>query len=224
METHLSAICAPAPLFCSFAKLSASRRVFPRPRGHSRFVAPTFYLFPLVDIHLSGHIFSFPAHLTWEWTNEKPIRSIFPIWLVYGWPLTILQWIWGGLAHSHVSPAVVFYTLRTVMVTTSFVLEDWALHELLPVPKQHRTATLLVASSYVTWTYQSHTFSNSIETLLVLWCLVLARRIREDRTRSQVLISFVLAFLCVLGVFNRITFPAFVVIPLLQLLPHFRRK
>lgn len=73
-----------------------------------------------------------------------------------------------------------FYALRVLMFGLSFVFEDWALHELLPVAKERRTATLLVASSYVTWTYQAHTFSNSIETLIVLWCLVLIKRIKED--------------------------------------------
>jgi phosphatidylinositol glycan class Z len=34
----------------------------------------------------------------------------------------------------------------------------------------------------------------------------------------------VLAFIAVAGVFNRITFPAFLLIPGLQLLPHFWRK
>jgi phosphatidylinositol glycan class Z len=34
----------------------------------------------------------------------------------------------------------------------------------------------------------------------------------------------VLAFLVTLGVFNRITFPAYIIVPAFQLLPHFRRK
>jgi len=67
------------------------------------------------------------------------------------------------------------------MFAMSFVLEDWALHELLPTPKERRLGILLVASSYVTWTWQSHTFSNSIETLIVLWSLVFIHRVQEDR-------------------------------------------
>lgn len=80
-------------------------------------------------------------------------------------------------------PVAVFYGLRALMFIMSFVLEDWALHELLPVPREQRAATVLVASSYVTWTYQNHTFSNSIETIVVLWCLVLIGRIKEDKVR-----------------------------------------
>lgn len=80
-------------------------------------------------------------------------------------------------------PKVVYWTLRILMFVLSFVLEDWALQELVPSPKQRRVAIMMVASSYVTWTYQSHTFSNSIETLVVLWSLALIARIVEDKVR-----------------------------------------
>lgn len=82
---------------------------------------------------------------------------------------------------------VVFWTLRVLMFVLSFVLEDWALHELVSSPRHRRVAVLLVASSYVTWTYQTHTFSNSIETLLVAWSLVLIHRVVEDRVSISIL-------------------------------------
>ena len=65
------------------------------------------------------------------------------------------------------------------MFALSFVLEDWAIHELVQSPRHRKVAVMLVASSYVTWTYQTHTFSNSIETLAVAWSLVLIQRIVE---------------------------------------------
>lgn len=73
------------------------------------------------------------------------------------------------------------------MFLTSFVLEDWALDELINLDelnnktRHRRTALLLVASSYVTWTFQTHTFSNSVETLTVLWSLVLIKRITDPQ-------------------------------------------
>jgi phosphatidylinositol glycan class Z len=67
------------------------------------------------------------------------------------------------------------------MFALSFVFEDWAIHELVQSPRHRRVALLLVASSYATWTYQAHTFSNSIETILVAWSLVLIQRIVEDK-------------------------------------------
>lgn len=70
------------------------------------------------------------------------------------------------------------------MFLLSFVLEDWAIYELVPSPRHRRATVVLVASSYVTWTYQTHTFSNSLETLLVAWGLVLIRRILENKVRA----------------------------------------
>lgn len=120
-----------------------------------------------------------------------------------------------------VSTRIIFTTLRLVMFCISFVLEDWALHELIDSRRQRRTAILLVASSYVTWTWQAHTFSNSIESVLVLWSLVLMKRLelRPKAERSSILAAAVLAFVLVLGIFNRITFPAFVIAPLIGFLP-----
>jgi len=69
------------------------------------------------------------------------------------------------------------------MFVLSFVLEDWAIHELVQSPRHRKIAVILVASSYVTWTYQTHTFSNSIETLAVAWSLVLIQRITENKVR-----------------------------------------
>jgi GPI mannosyltransferase 4 len=132
-----------------------------------------------------GQILSYPAHRTWEFTAENPIRSIVPLWLVYGVPMHILRSLWGGLWKDELPPSIVYWTLRVLMFTLSFVLEDWALQELVNSPRQRRTAIILVASSYVTWTYQTHTFSNAGETLVLLWCLVLISRILENKVRYQ---------------------------------------
>ncbi|KAF2678967.1 glycosyltransferase family 22 protein [Lentithecium fluviatile CBS 122367] len=173
---------------------------------------------------VAGRVFSYPVHETWEFTAENPIRSTFPLWLAYGWPMYILRWLWEGFGYGEVAPSVVYWTLRVLMLTLSVVLEDWAIHELVPTRRARRVALLLVASSYVTWTFQTHTFSNSLETLLVSWSLVLIQRIVEDKKRSGVLASSLLGFLVVAGVFNRITFPAFLLVPSLSLLSHFKRK
>ncbi|KAI0585978.1 GPI mannosyltransferase 4 [Pyrenophora tritici-repentis] len=172
---------------------------------------------------IAGRVFSYPVHETWEFTSDHPIRSTFPLWLAYGWPMYILRWLWEGNGHD-VSPSLVYWTLRILMLALSVVLEDWAIHELVASPRARRVAVVLVASSYVTWTFQTHTFSNSLETLLVTWSLVLIQRITEDKKCSGILASSLLGFMAVVGVFNRITFPAFLIVPATTLLPHFRRK
>ncbi|KAF2731247.1 GPI mannosyltransferase 4 [Polyplosphaeria fusca] len=173
---------------------------------------------------IAGRVFSYPVHQTWEFTSDTPIRSTFPLWLAYGWPMYLLRWLWEGFGYDDVSPSVVYWTLRVLMVTLSVVLEDWAIQELVQSTRSARRVVVLVASSYVTWTFQTHTFSNSLETLLVIWSLVLIQRIVGDKKRSGVLASSLVGFLVVVGVFNRITFPAYLLLPSFSLLPHFRRK
>jgi GPI mannosyltransferase 4 len=98
--------------------------------------------------------------------------------------MTLLKWGWGDGPEGTVSPATIYYVLRAIMFVLSFVLEDWAIYELVASPRHRREAVVLVASAYVTWTYQTHTFSNSVETLLVLWSLVLIERIKENKVSS----------------------------------------
>ncbi|KAK4115291.1 glycosyltransferase family 22 protein [Canariomyces notabilis] len=171
---------------------------------------------------IAGQIFSYPVRRTWEFTTDHPIRSVFPLWPVYGLPMLLLRWLWIGNGNDgEIPPIAVFWALRVLMFIVGFVLEDWAIHELIQSQRQRRIAVLLVASSYVTWTYQTHTFSNSIETLVVAWCLVLIERIVGNPQRSSVLASVVLGIVAVFGAFNRITFPAFLLIPGLRLLPYY---
>jgi GPI mannosyltransferase 4 len=156
--------------------------------------------------------------------------------------MLLLRWLWiGNGKDGDIPPIVVFWTLRVLMFVISFVLEDWAIHELIHSPRHRRVAVLLAASSYVTWTYQTHTFSNSVETLVVAWSLVLIQRIVENpvgkpvllgpgmslmdvQQRSSLLSSVVLGIVAVFGIFNRITFPAFLLIPGLRLIPHFLNR
>ena len=91
--------------------------------------------------------------------------------------MLLLRWLWIGNGNDgEIPPIVVFWTLRVLMFIVGFVLEDWAIHELIQSQRHRRVAVLLVASSYITWTFQTHTFSNSIETLVVAWSLVLIER------------------------------------------------
>lgn len=135
----------------------------------------------IANSFLAGRVFSYPVHETWEFTSENPIRSTFPLWLAYGWPMYILRWLWEGFGNEEVSPSVVYWTLRVLMLMLSIVLEEGAIQELVPSPRARRIAIPLIASSYVTWTFQTHTFSNSLETLLVSWSLVLIQRIVQDK-------------------------------------------
>lgn len=98
--------------------------------------------------------------------------------------MCLLKWFYTEIGSGSPPPDLVYYALRGGMFVLSFVLEDWAIYELVPSPRYRRATVVLVASSYVTWTYQTHTFSNSLETLLVAWGLVLIRRIVGNKVRQ----------------------------------------
>ncbi|KKZ63741.1 hypothetical protein EMCG_01975 [[Emmonsia] crescens] len=173
----------------------------------------------------AGQIYNYPSKPTWEFTSDHPIRSVFPLWLLYGVPMTLLKWLWAEAGTGSTPPDLIYYVLRGGMFVLSFVMEDWAIYELVSSsPRLRRQTMVLVASSYVTWTFQTHTFSNSLETLLVAWSLVLIQRILENKQHSSIFACVVLSFVLVAGVFNRITFPAFILIPGLRLVPHFLHK
>lgn len=99
--------------------------------------------------------------------------------------MSLLNWFYNETGDGTPPPELVYYVLRGAMFVLSFVLEDWAVHELVSSPRLRRQAMVLVASSYVTWTYQTHTFSNSLETLLVAWGLVLIQRIIDNKVRER---------------------------------------
>ncbi|KAK9480065.1 Alg9-like mannosyltransferase family-domain-containing protein [Lipomyces japonicus] len=176
---------------------------------------------------IAGDVFAWNVSKTWEFTGDAPIRSVLPLWLAYGIPLTIVRWIYGSL----VNPALAYYCLRIFFFVVSFCLQDWAIQELGQSPKQRAHFLILTASSYVTWTYQTHTFSNSVETVLLLWCLVLMKKIfpsslssRRASWSPQFWNCCLLGALVSIGIFNRITFPAFLVLPAVWSLGRFAKS
>lgn len=79
-------------------------------------------------------------------------------------------------------------------------------------------------TSYITWTYQTHTFSNSIETQLLLVVLSLIHLLRRSKdSKPSFQISTLLGMLISLGIFNRITFIAFLIFPSLTLIRRYLR-
>ncbi|KAK6502565.1 alpha 1,2 mannosyltransferase [Arthrobotrys conoides] len=164
---------------------------------------------------VAGEHFGWKVTKTWEFTAEKPIRSYVPLLAVYAMPMTLLQWI----ANGDPSPTMLFYAVRLLFYFFSMVYEDWALLELGSATMPNG-GLLLTASSWVTWSIQTRSFSNSVETVVLLWSLVFLKRIVEAKAPS-IRNCVVLGLFTVFGTFNRITFPAFLILPGLSLLKHF---
>ncbi|ANB12907.1 Smp3p [Sugiyamaella lignohabitans] len=183
------------------------------------------YIHP--DEHFQGpeavadKVFGWATKISWEFSSEAPVRSYVSVWLAYGLPMTIFQALLG---HSHigtVTPETMFLTLRLAFATATWTLTDMAIDRLSDSKNDKLKGLFFVSTSYVTWTYQSHTFSNSVETVIVLWCLVIIHEFTNDRATNNSLVRHwdiaLLGIMIALGTFNRPTFPAFIIFPIMRL-------
>lgn len=124
-------------------------------------------------------------------------------------------------------PLGLLYIARIQLVISYIFIANWCTRILTNSKQDGTKALFFIYSSYVTWTYQSHTFSNSIETQLVLVALALIHILRlqyklKNPSTSSGLIAL-LGIVISLGVFNRITFITFLLAPSIFLLRHLWR-
>ncbi|WVQ65105.1 uncharacterized protein L199_003277 [Kwoniella botswanensis] len=163
---------------------------------------------------IAGKVFGHDVNYTREFTSQSPVRSWFVLWISYGPTMWIMRFF-------ACTPKTTFYALRLTMFLLSVFVGDKAIWELTGSNEFRKSQLFLARSSYVTWTYQMHTFSNSWETLSVLWSVVLIRRMVQDKGQPRFRYCLIFGLIFSLGIFNRTTFPAFIFIPCLRLLPYF---
>lgn len=183
------------------------------------------YLHP--DEHLQGlqeivhGLYGWAAQTPWEFASETPLRSFVPLWLIYGTS--------GGFFSKDTDPVYVLYTIRAFFAALTWVLEDMAVDRLFRSRNDRSRCLFFVSTSYVTLTWQAHTFSNSLETVLILWFLVILieaeslTKLSSQSPFNRHYDSALLGIIVVLGVFNRPTFMAFLLLPGISLLKHFYR-
>ncbi|CCC71545.1 hypothetical protein NCAS_0H02350 [Naumovozyma castellii] len=164
--------------------------------------------------------------IPWEFTPTDAARSYVPLYLTYGPLFSLLRYV------LHVNnPMWILYCARVQNLILYIITFKWSLPYLVPNCESSldisSKAELLMMTSYVTWSYQTHTFSNSIETNLLLIVLsllqILLSKMSEKKNYSQVRVSLLLGGLISLGIFNRMTFPAFIMLPFLKLFFRFYR-
>ncbi|GMM33646.1 glycosylphosphatidylinositol-alpha 1,2 mannosyltransferase [Saccharomycopsis crataegensis] len=166
--------------------------------------------------------------IPWEFQGPSPARSLIPLYLVY-YPL-----FWYSPAT--ITPIQQLYLVRLMFCFVSWIVVDYSMIRLASSStRKNLTWLALSYTSYITWTYQSHTFSNSIETWVLCGCLMVIDSIKTQMENYQFVKSqqksqdikeesplkidnnygklSVLAVLVVFGMFNRITFAAFLVLP-----------
>lgn len=150
------------------------------------------------------------AYLPWEVTREHPIRSMF-------FPVVLGQTAFSliKLITSQPSGYLLLVLPRFIVTLMSFVC-DWSLNGILKILTRNEDrvfySRLCLASSYVTLTYLTHTFSNSIET--ILFSLLLHNVMSNLKTSPNKSFEITGAILA-LGFFNRPTFLGFAAVPVL---------
>jgi hypothetical protein len=83
-----------AAALCPKQLIHTSRRALSRPGSRCRYIPSS-----TTANRLAGDVFGWQASLPWEFTNDNPvnspIRSILPIWMVYGLPMRFIKQLYG---------------------------------------------------------------------------------------------------------------------------------
>ena len=119
---------------------------------------------------VSGNVFNCSADIfeAWEFRvsdDQKPLRSILVPYLFYGTPLMMLK----ALAQTGIISVNGFSLIlipRLFMTLASFLVDFCLLRVCQMLKLDAKSALAVLASSYVSLVYLTHTFSNSIEAIL----------------------------------------------------------
>lgn len=184
------------------------------------------FLFPLANsyIHpdehfqtfepLAAQLLGFSTNPPWEFTSELPARSYGVLLLVYAPAMQLAAFL--GL-----SPLQTWYLVRLYVMILLWIITDWCLYHMLPTKQERFKAILFTLTSYVTLVYQSHTFSNLVETVLVMLTVYLVNELRflsglpseKYKFREVAWLAMAIGVFSAIGIFNRVTFPVFFVWP-----------
>ncbi|KAL6452434.1 SMP3 GPI mannosyltransferase 4 [Candida maltosa Xu316] len=195
----------------------------------------TFYLFTIIfrfvftlsdsyihpDEHfqslevLSNRILDYSTNIPWEF-HESPARSLAPLYLLYGPLLYFIKFF-----NINLTPLQIWYFARLQLCILSWIVTDFCLYWMLPSKHERIKAIFFTSTSYITLVYQNHLFSNSVETLLLLIVILLIDDLRyvqesqddDVKNMNKSTSLFYMGVLISLGIFNRVTFPAFLILP-----------
>ncbi|NXA31080.1 PIGZ mannosyltransferase, partial [Eudromia elegans] len=165
---------------------------------------------------MAGDILNLQVYYPWEFLSSSPCRTVvFPLMTsgVTYWVIKCLQQldIWSGCINSYtllVSPRLLFTIL-------SFIL-DYSVYQLAPFWEADPwKALVLLAGSHVTLVFYTRTFANALEGLLFALLMVLVSSRRSGGSSAEPTSSHLIGIVTVAGFFNRPTFLAFALMPLL---------
>ncbi|CCK69560.1 glycosylphosphatidylinositol-alpha 1,2 mannosyltransferase KNAG_0C04580 [Huiozyma naganishii CBS 8797] len=167
---------------------------------------------------LVGRFTSAKATVPWEFNAQNASRSFAPLYLWYG----PLYFVLLKIVRIR-DPAVIIFVTRLYNYISYILVSSWAI-TLINNHGEVQKSLLLIATSYVTSVFQSHSFSNSLETLLLLVVLALFVKVLRSLQSNNYQISGLIGILISIGCFNRITFPGFIFLPFIKVLFQFYRR
>ncbi|BFZ19703.1 hypothetical protein BsWGS_22742 [Bradybaena similaris] len=130
---------------------------------------------------VAGDVFNIQHFRTWEFNGTSAVRNIVFPYLVLSPSLYLLRWLnSSGTSEFQVSAVKVVMATRLPVALLS-LLGYVATGRLADCFHADRyISSILYCSSYVTWTYYTRTFSNSVESVLLAAVLVLVLCLSGD--------------------------------------------
>ncbi|XP_019359078.1 PREDICTED: GPI mannosyltransferase 4 [Gavialis gangeticus] len=163
-----------------------------------------------------GDILDLQVYYPWEFLSSSPCRTVvFPLITsgVTYWVIKFLQQlgIWPNCINSY----TLLVAPRLLLTTFSFIL-DYTVYRLAPFWGADRwNALILLAGSYITLVFFTRTFTNTLEGLLFALLMLLASARESDTSLAKHTRSSLIGIITAAGFFNRPTFLAFALMPLL---------
>lgn len=156
---------------------------------------------------LGGDVLGVRVYRPWEFTAEKPLRSMFFPLAIAGPCFKLIETL---KVYSEASPWLTLVLPRLIFTLLSFCA-DAAISLMVKGHPTGGKTRLAFASSYVALTYLTHTFTNSIETILFAVLICLTLKGKSTSQKQNLFMGIILS----LGFFNRPTFVCFAFVPTL---------
>lgn len=170
---------------------------------------------------LAIRVFGIKGTVPWEFLPINAARSYVPVYVTFGPIFYILRK--SGLEY----PMLILSLIRLQNYMVYLLVYRLAVRYFKRTSRfDLNKVEFFISTSYITWTYQSHSFSNSLETILLLIVLSLYSNIlwiSRNKNSDHFWTSIILGITITLGVFNRITFPAFILLPSISIFWKFYR-
>ncbi|KFZ47376.1 GPI mannosyltransferase 4, partial [Antrostomus carolinensis] len=161
-------------------------------------------------------ILNLQVYYPWEFLSSSPCRTVvFPLMTsgVSYWVIKSLQQL--DICSSCINSYTLLVSPRLLFTIFSFIL-DYSVYRLAPFWEADPwKALVLLAGSYVTLVFYTRTFTNTLEGLLFALLMVLVSPRKSGGSLVEPTRSPLIGIVTTAGFFNRPTFLAFALMPLL---------